>query len=222
MIIEDINKFINIDTNYIAIVANGKFPSRHDVLSLLQNAELIVACDGAAKQLNQHAIIPDYVIGDNDSNDIQQSQAHHEYIYIADQNSNDLTKAINFVNSIAQQNINIIIFAANGLREDHAIANFALLAKYSDIFPNIIMISDYGVFNVVTGTSNTLKTMPSQQISFFSLSTDNVINCLELKWPLEKHVFEYLYSGTLNQATSEKINISSRDKIIIYRSFEIK
>ena len=207
---------------YIAVAANGQFPDRPEIIELIKNSCTTIACDGAGSRLNKRGIIPDYIVGDNDSANPKTATAKNPYIYIADQNCNDLTKAIDFVKSNFTKATNIIIFAANGLREDHAIANLALFAQYGSYFTNILMLSDYGIFSTHNAGNHSLTTYPKQQISFFSFNPHNQVSCQELKWPLVNFSFDYLNSGTLNQATNKQINFSTCTQLIVYRSFEIK
>lgn len=207
---------------YNAVVANGEFPRSAEVVELLKNATSIIACDGAGARLNQYEIIPDYIVGDADSSVATTAQAKHPYVFIDDQNCNDLTKAMQFIYANLDAQIPIIIFAANGLREDHMIANFALLAQYHHDFNSISMISDYGIFTPLAAGVTILPTISGQQVSFFSFNPSNLITCHELKWQLVDMQFPYLNSGTLNQATHDYMTISTQQPIIVYRSFEIK
>ncbi|MBY0379891.1 MAG: hypothetical protein K2P99_05765, partial [Burkholderiales bacterium] len=116
---------------------------------------------------------------------------------------------------------NIIILGATGMREDHAIANTALLSQYSSIFKNIAIISDYGIFTVNNG-KNIVKTIQGQQISFFSLHPDTIINCTGLKWNLDNFKCALWHNGTLNEAVSNTIDINSNAPVLIYRAFCIK
>lgn len=214
-------QLLDMPLPYIAVVANGQMPTSENVICLLKQSTFTIACDGAGCKLNSMNIVPDYIVGDNDSN-FKTGTAKNPYVFIEDQNCNDLTKAINFVMENYGTQLPIIIFAANGLREDHALANIALFMQYATKFTTILMISDYGIFNIANSGKNNFKTLIGQQISFFSLEHENVINCSELKWPLNDIKFPYLNSGTLNQATKNYLQISCDKPILLYRTFEIK
>lgn len=210
----------------IAIVANGEFPSQVAVIEHLTRSDLIIACDGAINQLAANNILADYVIGDGDSSTPDKIQlfAKNPYIKIPDQNNNDLSKAINFLEQTFGTKHEVIIYAATGLREDHALANIALLLQYAQRFKNIHMLSDHGVFSVCHSGTQILASSAGQQISFFSLeqAQNNYLNCTELKWPLINLKLEYLNSGTLNQATGEQLTISCNHPTLIFRAFETK
>lgn len=210
----------------IAIVANGEFPSQVAVIEHLTRSNLIIACDGAINQLAANNILADYVIGDGDSSTPDKIQlfAKNPYIKIPDQNSNDLSKAVNFLEQTFGTQYEVIIYAATGLREDHALANIALLLQYAKRFKNIHMLSDHGIFSVCHSSTQTLTSSAGQQISFFSLeqAQNNFLSCPELKWPLINLRLEYLNSGTLNQALGERLTISCNHPTLIFRAFETK
>lgn len=210
----------------IAIVANGEFPSQVAIIEHLTDSNLIIACDGAINQLAANNILADYVIGDGDSSSLDKIQlfAKNPYIKIPDQNSNDLSKAVNFLEQTFGTQYEVIIYAATGLREDHALANIALLLQYAKRFKNIHMLSDHGIFSVCHSSTQTLTSSAGQQISFFSLeqAQNNFLSCPELKWPLINLRLEYLNSGTLNQALGEQLTISCNHPTLIFRAFETK
>lgn len=219
---QEIIKLLDIDEKYYSIVANGEFPLSVELINILKNSNMIIACDGAGSKLNKIGITPDYIVGDSDSDKLKQAIAKNPYIYIEDQNCNDLTKAVIFLQNRIDSKSNVLIFAANGLREDHAIANIALLNQYAEYFDKIIMISDYGIFETYKPWYKSINAIRGQQISLFSTDVNNKITCKELKWPLESSTLKYLNSGTLNQAISDKLIIKCDNKILLYRSFEIK
>ncbi len=209
--------------NPLIVIANGELPTNSIILDYIEKSQLVVACDGALNKLAEKNYVVDYAIGDGDSvNTAANQNIKHPYIHDPDQNTNDLTKAINFLKSKYQGDLPIIIIGASGGREDHTIANIALLLKYATFFPNIIMLSDYGFFSVLPLGKSTALTIPGQQISFFSLTSGGIVSSKELKWPLVNFEFDYLYSGTLNQATATSLTITTNQSVLLYRSFEIK
>ena len=206
---------------YNIIVANGEFPSHPFLLRLIKNAKTLICCDGAIHKLSSHHITPNYIIGDCDSLQIlEDGILNDRIIKLPDQNTNDLTKAVDFA-CLELQLDNLIILGATGLREDHTIANIALLSEYINKVDEISIISEYGIFTV-HNKSTKLSTIQGQQISFFTLDHESSISCNELKWPLKNHKFRKWYQGTLNEATSNYINIEIAGTIIVYRTFEIK
>lgn len=214
----NINILVN-DLPDIAIVAQGEFITNSILLNKLKSAEYIICCDGAIKNLIKENIQPDLIIGDCDS--LPENIIHQfNVIQLSDQNSNDLTKALNY---IKEKNIKeVSIFCASGLREDHSLANLAIFLQQIDRFEQIHMISNYGIFTAHKKGISRYITIPNQQISFFTFNPNTIVNCSELKWPLDNMQFAHFNLGTLNQASHNSIEVNSNDNIIIYRAFETK
>ncbi|MDD3267007.1 MAG: thiamine diphosphokinase [Burkholderiales bacterium] len=218
---QNIKYLLDINSNYIVIIANGTMPKSVEILELIASANVSIACDGAGIRLNQQNIIPDYIIGDNDSSQ-NDAKAKYDYIYIENQNLNDLSKAFNLAKEL-NLDIPILILAANGLREDHSLGNIALLTQFQTKYSQSIhMISDYGIFTPLLMGVHTINSIIKEQISFFAFDKSNQITCQELKWPLENYHLDYLNSGTLNQATANHLNIKTKTPILLYRAFQIK
>lgn len=202
------------------IIADGLFPKNKYLQDLILTSDTIICCDGAINKLIKHNIDPHYIIGDCDNlNPIIQSKFADKIIKITEQNNNDLTKAINFAKKLKLDNI--IILGATGLREDHTVANIALLADYIKLIKSVAIISDKGIFTAHSKECQ-LNTIIGQQISLFSLNPNTLITCNDLKWKLDNYKFNSWNNGTLNQAISNLINIKATDTIIVYRAFEIK
>lgn len=209
-------------SSYHAIIAHGTFPKSPYLLKLIHQASSIICCDGAISNLLKHTIYPHYIIGDCDSltKEVRQYFAE-KIIEIPDQNTNDLTKAVHFTKHTLNAE-HIIILGATGLREDHTIANIALLSEYTGIVKNIALISEYGIFTTHNKGKSTVATVPGQQISFFTLNPTTLITCAQLKWPLHNFSTHSWFQGSLNQAIGHSINVEVSDIVIIFRAFETK
>src|SRR5579863_3972436 len=199
------------------VIADGESPKDKYLIQLLKQANCIVCCDGAINTLEQHNIIPNYIIGDCDSLSLVQKQKYAAILkYLADQSSNDLTKAITFIiNELHLENV--IILGATGLREDHSLGNISLLVQYAQSIKNIILLSDYGFFQVYTGKA-TINTVPGQQISIFAIHNDTKVTTHGLRWDLNDLVLDSWYKGTLNQAQSTAFTIDSTKSVLVYQA----
>jgi thiamine pyrophosphokinase len=209
---------------HISICANGLFPTNPEIIAQLISGSPIIACDGALNALAKHKIIADYAIGDGDSSDHNNLKnfVKNPYIQLVDQNTTDLTKAINFITANYDVEQAVLIFAATGLREDHTLANIALLEQYSAQFSKIAILSDFGVLEVFSAGRHSFNSIPGQQVSFFCLNQNTKISCRELKWPLVNQNFTALNHGTLNQANADQINLECSGNVIVFRAYEIK
>ena len=219
-----LTQFIPEYLGHISVCANGLFPAKDDVIEQLKKGSIIIACDGALNTLAQHNIIADFAIGDGDSLNGGELQdfVKNPYIQINDQNTNDLTKAINFIAENYGYNHPILIFAATGLREDHTLGNIALLEQYAARFDKVAMVSDFGILESLPAGKHRLNSTPGQQISFFCFNQKTEISCEELKWPLVDKNFPALNHGTLNQANANHINLECNGSLVVFRAYEIK
>ncbi len=194
-----------MNSKTVVIIANGQFPSNEIPLQILKNADHIACCDGAADLLLKNTNLkPDVIIGDLDSvSENIKINFSEKLIQINDQNSNDLTKAFEYV--IQKKYQKIIFMGTSGGRDDHAIANFYLLmnfAKQSDIE----IYTDHGKFISVRGQKN-LKSFPHQQISFFTENSDVIVDCKKLKWPLINKKFQFGWQGSLNESLTDELHV---------------
>ena len=172
-----------MENNYDAIIlANGLFPQKEELLSLLKNASRLVCCDGASTKLYEFGKEPNYVIGDMDSISSNLKELwNHILINKPDQNINDLSKAIEFC--IEKNHKRIAILGGGGLREDHALANISLLHKHLPMLEQIVMISDFGIFTPIC-SSKVFKSIKGEQVSIFSLTPDTIISTIGLKYKI--------------------------------------
>jgi len=194
------------------ILANGEFPKGKEALKILNNADRIICCDGATDNLINYGLEPSIIIGDMDSlsPEIKQRFAD-KIIKISEQNTNDLTKAVNWCTA---NNINTFkILGATGKREDHSIANIALLSEYSNT-ANVQIISDYGVFLSIKKTTK-FDSFIGQQVSIFSMETGTEICSEGLKYPLDNMQLKKWWHGTLNESTEKTFTISFEKGILI-------
>ena len=216
LIISYLNKCL-INPLHNIIIANGLFPKK--TLFLLENNNLIVCCDGAIIKLIKNNIVPNYIVGDCDS--VPQKiylSLMDKIIKVEEQDTNDLTKAVNFCKNKLCLN-DIVILGATGLREDHTISNIFLLFEYFKLINNVSLISDFGIFTAHLGLFK-LNTVVGQQVSFYSPYSNSKLSCINLKWPLKEFILQNMYQGSLNEATDVFIEGNAKDPIIIFRGFE--
>ena len=197
------------------ILANGSFPKATYLLQILDSAKQIICCDGAVNKLVDSGREPSLIIGDLDSvNPDIKERFSDRLICVKDQNTNDLTKAVNWC--LSQSIDDILILGATGEREDHTIANIFLLSKYQDLL-KVRMLTDKGVFIPISETS-VLDAFVGQQISIFSQTYDVEISSEGLKYPLHNLKLDACWMGTLNEAVSPQFKISFEGKasVIVY------
>lgn len=210
---------LNIENIEVVVLANGEFPINQIPLSLLQRPIPVVCCDGAIEALDKIGKTPLALIGDGDS---VSEELKNKYLdrwhFIADQETNDLTKAMNFC--IEKGFKEVAILGATGKREDHTLANISLLIEYSKQV-NVRMFTDYGVFVPISQTT-TLSSFAKQQVSIFSLDANNPLTSKKLRYPIENRKFKYWWEASLNEAIEENFTLFTESEVIIYQTYEVK
>lgn len=203
---------------YTVIIANGEFPTHTYPLSCISSAAYIISLDGSLDTTLKNNITPDVVIGDFDSiSDALKEQYKEILRTFTDQDTNDLTKAVNYC--IKKKIKKVKIVAATGKREDHTLGNISLLLEYMhDV--EVEMITDYGIFTPITYTTE-FESTKGQQVSIFNID-GNPITSHNLKYPLKNLVLDNLWKGTLNESLGNSFTIETSGRTIVYRTFERK
>jgi len=199
------------------ILANGIFPT-HDVpLSYIKNANRIICCDGSVENLINFGYEPYAIVGDMDSISAELVVRYADRIfYNNDQNTNDLTKAVNWC--VSRGFNDIVVTGATGKREDHTLGNISLLAEYCR-YANVIMATDTGIFKIYYNSAE-VETFKGQQVSIFSIDSDTEITLRGLKYPLNKAKLTNWWMGTLNEALGDKISLNFKQgRVLIFLKF---
>lgn len=199
------------------VVANGSFPTTELALQLLKKAKVIIACDGAIAALHSLGLPPAAIVGDLDSISEELRILYADRIHtVIDQEINDLTKAISYAREMGYPEV--LILGATGLREDHTLGNISLLMDYAALFNRIEMLSDYGLFTPLLHT-DTLSSIPGQQVSIFSMHAGGRITSENLRWPIRNRILNAWWEGTLNEALSTDFTLTLNEgaSVIVYR-----
>ena len=200
----------------MVILANGSFPEAPRCLEILDNAQTVICCDEAADHLLEHGRNPDLIIGDMDSVSAGTRERFADrVIAIEEQETNDLTKA---VNHCIQQGIReVTILGATGLREDHTLGNISLLLEYNRNI-NVRMVTDFGEFTVVQSGQKT-PSFPGEKISFFSVDNRVKVTSEGLKYPLKDLQLHQWWRASLNESTSGSFTLyfDSEWPLLLYR-----
>ena len=200
----------------LLIVANGEFPSHSIPLEILDKADYILACDGAADTLLDKGYIPDIILGDLDSLSYENKiKCEDKIIEISDQSQNDLRKTINYARDNNIDDIRII--GGSGKREDHMIGNIFSLLDYKDL--KIKLFTDTGFFSCIHG-DQTIDSFKGQQVSIFSLDPTIKITSNNLKYNFNRNSISNIYLGTLNESTSDDFKLLiSHGSLLIFQTY---
>jgi thiamine pyrophosphokinase len=199
------------------ILANGTYPTHPVPLAALHEADLVVCCDGAAEQLVGHGIEPGIIIGDLDSvPDAIREKYKEILVQDSDQETNDLTKAVNWCLSNGINEVTIL--GATGIREDHTLGNISLLADYSRSIA-VVMMTDTGTFRVYD-SSVTIGSSPGQQVSLFSIDPSLKVTSSGLKYPLSGLTLHSWWRGTLNEADAHTFSLEFENgQVIVFTEY---
>jgi thiamine pyrophosphokinase len=193
------------------VIANGEYPTRKEVLEIINAAPLTVCCDGAADDFIARGGVPDIIIGDMDSlSDENKARYSDIIIHKADQETNDQTKAVQYL--LSRSITRIAIVGATGRREDHTIANIALTAEYMAMGAEVVSYTDSGCF-IPCRDNKTLQCTPNAQVSIFNINA-TALRSEGLDYPI--YDFTALWQGTLNCCRSGEFTISAQGDYIVF------
>jgi len=196
----------------VAILCDGAFPAEAYPLYLLENASVVVCCDGAFEKYRSHfGKFPDAVVGDMDSVDPSIVKENPSIFFPeSEQDYNDLTKAMRYVLREHPDVSEIHILGATGLREDHTVGNLGLLMEYNRMFSlgdiRVDMVSDFSTAFTICDTCE-LHLGAGRRVSIFS--PDNSLKlCSEgLHWKTDDVVWDAWWKATLNRADEDIVRL---------------
>lgn len=200
------NSLCGILNRRTAVLAAGDFPAPGGLARrLLEGAERVICCDSAADAYwEEFAREPDAVVGDCDS----VRRAYRNLVRVAEQDTNDLAKAISYCRSKGWRDL--VILGALGKRDDHALGNvFRALAE------QVPVVTDHGVFHPVSGCAR-FSAVPGSGVSVFAPDRETRMTSQGLEWPLDGVRFDNLYVATLNRAPSGEFSVRSDRPVFVY------
>lgn len=197
---------------YTVILANGAFPKKGTAAwRLLAEAKRVVCCDGAADGYRRHfGKWPAAIVGDFDSLRLSSRGVglSTEVVRFADQNTNDLEKAIVFCAMRGWKRP--VIVGATGKREDHTLGNVFRALDYG-----CEIVTDEGRFVPVCGRAS-FKVEKGTAVSIFAPNPKTRMTSKGLEWPLDDVKFKNLYCATLNRATGVSVTISATHPVSVF------
>ena len=199
------------------IIANGLIPTITIVRRLVSSADIIVCADGGANHARTLHLTPNVILGDLDSlsPSTKKTFNHIPLLYIEDQESTDLEKAIEFC---IQRNISTVdIIGATGDRLDHTTGSLGCFKKYGrDI--ELRIIDTVGRLQCIN-KSITFTANVGEKISLIPLDRCSGVTTKNLKYPLTNAVLELgVREGVSNEAVSSKVTVRvMKGTLLLYR-----
>ena len=195
----------------VAILAAGAFPRSAYPRYLLESADLLVCCDSALTTAIAHGLKPDVEVGDFDS--VRRSALKlfpGIKVHSDDQQTNDLTKAFDYVMKNVPDVGSIDILGATGKSEAHTIGNISLLMEYAGRYDLsgicVQMVSDYSTIFAITDSCE-LHVGEGRKVSIFSPDSTLNVKSEGLRWPTDNVVFDNWWKATLNRASSDIVTL---------------
>lgn len=191
----------------IVILCDGDFPTRPELLEMLENME-VLCCDGAAATLLAYGVTPHVIVGDMDTlSPALQAQYADLIVRIEEQETNDLHKALCWVEQNAYTEVHVL--GMSGKREDHFLGNLSQCDCWSREHPamQVLAYSDYGRFMHIPSGDVEVSTQLGQAVSLFDWQGGAHISSQGLDYPLQGQVLPYIFSGTLNRASGELLSL---------------
>ena len=203
---------MNEELTFDAVVlANGDYPSTPLPLRILADASFVACCDGAGNTYIQNGRVPDVIIGDGDSFSEENRRLYGHLLHRnPDQETNDLTKTVNYLAQLGKRRIAIL--GATGKREDHTLGNISLLLEYMRQGLHVRMYTDHGVFVPCNGEV-TFPCHTGQQISLFNFGAKG-IHADGLRYPLRD--FTSWWQGTLNECVASSFTIHADGEYLLF------
>ena len=196
------------------ILANGDYPSASMPLQVLAEAPYVVCCDGGANEYLAKGHLPDVIVGDGDSLSTENRMKYASLIFHnPDQETNDQTKAVQFLLSKGKRRIAIV--GATGKREDHTIGNVSLLMEYMRMGAEVHSYTDYGVFIPCKDTCS-FDCSPGQQVSIFNFTAKGM-KSKGLAYPI--YDFTSWWQGTLNTCTDNSFTIEAAGEYLVFLNY---
>ncbi len=203
-----------VDKIDAVILANGDYPLHQLPLQILHNAQYVVCCDGGADTYIEKGFVPNVIIGDGDSISPENRERFADIIYyVPDQETNDQTKAINFLISKGYKTIAIV--GATGKREDHTIGNIFLLSDYRRMGVDVRCYTDYGVF-IPCKDGISISLAKGKQFSIFNVNAHS-FSSEGLMYPI--YDFTSLWQGTLNRCNSDRFSIKAVGEFLLFMAY---
>lgn len=203
----------------IIILANGDFPKTKKSVDLLNSDMFLLCCDGSAVEATVHGYFPNLIIGDMDSlTDELKDSYKDKIIQIDDQNSNDLSKALDWAKDNKVESVTLL--GADGGSDDHYLGNLFLILENSYDF-KLKIITNNGQFDLVNNKE--FSSYQNQRVSIFCMNREVKVSSSGLKYELKDYSFNNLYCATLNEATGKSFSVSCDDpdvSILVYRGNE--
>lgn len=203
----------------VLIFANGQLTVGEWVFEALAKATIVLAADGGANHLYALGIIPDTVIGDQDSllkpiAEWLSKMAVPRIQHPPEKDETDLELAIQY--AVDNYDDEIVILGALGGRADHMLANMMLLTHPSWRDRSIKLLTHSETIGLCT-SSYTIDGTVGDLVSLIPVGGDVTVKATSgLKWELRESVLTFGFPrGISNVMTAPVAEIAIKEGALI-------
>ncbi len=201
----------NSTEKIVVIIAKGEAfkPNLKDFIS---NTDIIIAADGGVINCKIANIIPDYIIGDLDSIqlDINKYFPYAKIIYNPDQETTDMEKALNLAISLHPEKIKV--FSASGRRADHTIGNIFIFHKMINLISEesieLEIFGNFGKMKILNSGKHEIRGKIDSTVSLFSIGPIQNLTLKGFRYDLKNQDFPNNFLGISNVYESKICHIS--------------
>lgn len=193
------------------IVSGGDAPSKNLIEQHLKDCDFYIGVDGGADLLSSYNLSADYIIGDFDTaksiNILKQQNGGAEIVRLNPRkNQTDTEAAVDL--ALTKGADEIVLLGALGSRQDHSLANIALL-KYALDKRVSAKIVDENNELFVCKDNITLSAPIGQTISILPLYQNITVSAKGLEYPLKNLKINFGQSrGISNIISKSKVTIT--------------
>ena len=195
----------------VIIIVNGPLPPEEFVQKYIEHAYMIICADGGANRIAGFEIQPDIIIGDMDSvtKETLQKLSNITLIRRPEQESSDLQKALEFIESRVQGKQKVVVLGASGERQDHFLGSISLLPQFADRL-SVEIVDEWCTIRFV-GKHMMITGVPGQIVSLWSLSAKATgVTTTGLKYPLRNAALAQGTRGISNEFCAHEASITVR------------
>lgn len=182
-------------------------------------ADSIIVTDGAAEKLPP-AVTPDIICGDFDSLKVPRVRERYtssEFITLADQNLNDLEKALEL--ALARGATDVTIASAFGGRMDVSLANLSVMIRHHTAC-KLAMVHGEVMTRVLSdrsssATSVAFEARPGSFLSCIPLDGEAIVSISNAKWSFREATIRPGSHGVSNQALGGPVTVMVHRGLVV-------
>lgn len=201
---------------HVLLIGNGAAPAAGTLQELARQADAVVAADGGADTARKSGLTPDVIIGDLDSvSPISRRQfPQAQWIQVADPNTTDLQKALDFL--LAQKCRSCTLAGFTGGRLDFTLGNALALYPYAARLKLCLVGRGWKIYPVCK--RQTFAVRPGARVSLLPLVLCSGVTLTGLKYPLRNARLPLGTTRTLsNEAARANFTVSLvRGTLLVY------